>query len=202
MRVATEMGSELDYGVVDDMEWCMGFALTECVQSWSLGIFWRWIRRWAMGLSLVWGDVRSFAVMAHVRSCDLGIFRSWWLKVVSPYSVPLFLIENKGNTHVLPDWLEINYHTCASPGRFLSLHTDHPHRYISSRLDTNIPQLLISYSFKWLLKYLVHSFHAKVSSSMTTSMLLAAPKCIPNSCLWRWGLLLEPPSILLQHKPL
>ena len=58
------------------------FASTECVQSWSSGIF----RRWAMGSSSVWGDVQSFAVTEYVRSCDLGIFQSWWPKVVSPYS--------------------------------------------------------------------------------------------------------------------
>ena len=38
-----------------------------------------------MGSSLVWGDVRSFAVTEYDRSCDSGIFRSWWPKVMSPY---------------------------------------------------------------------------------------------------------------------
>ena len=39
-----------------------------------------------MGSSSVWGDVRSFAVMEYDWSCDSGIFQSWWLKVMSPYS--------------------------------------------------------------------------------------------------------------------
>ena len=38
-----------------------------------------------MGSSLVWGDVRSFAVTEYDRSCDLGIFLSWRLKFMSPY---------------------------------------------------------------------------------------------------------------------
>ena len=38
-----------------------------------------------MGLSSVWGDVWSFAVTEYDRSCDSGIFQSWWLKFMSPY---------------------------------------------------------------------------------------------------------------------
>ena len=38
-----------------------------------------------MGSSSVWGVVRSFAVTEYDWSCDLGIFQSWWLKVMSPY---------------------------------------------------------------------------------------------------------------------
>ena len=38
-----------------------------------------------MGSSSVWGDIQSFAVMEYDQSCDLGIFQSWWLKVMSPY---------------------------------------------------------------------------------------------------------------------
>ena len=34
---------------------------------------------------MVWGDIQSFAVTEFVQSCDSGIFRSWWLKIVSPY---------------------------------------------------------------------------------------------------------------------
>ena len=39
-----------------------------------------------MGSLLVWGDVWSFAVTEYDWSCDLGIFRSWWPKVMSPYT--------------------------------------------------------------------------------------------------------------------
>ena len=42
-----------------------------------------------MGSLSVWGDVWSFAVMEYDQSCDLGIFRSWWPKVMSPYT-PFF----------------------------------------------------------------------------------------------------------------
>ena len=38
-----------------------------------------------MGLSLVWGDIWSFAVMEYNWSCDSGIFWVWWPKVMSPY---------------------------------------------------------------------------------------------------------------------
>ena len=40
-----------------------------------------------MGSSSVWGDVWSFAVMEYDQSCDSGIFWSWWLKFMSPYSI-------------------------------------------------------------------------------------------------------------------
>ena len=41
---------------------------------------------------MVWGDIQSFAVTEFVRSSDSGIFRSWWPKVVSPYTTLLILL--------------------------------------------------------------------------------------------------------------
>ena len=39
-----------------------------------------------MGSLSVWGNIQGFTVTEYVRSCDSGIFRRWWAKVVSPYS--------------------------------------------------------------------------------------------------------------------
>ena len=39
-----------------------------------------------MGSSSVWGNIQGFTVTEYVQSHDSGIFRRWWVKVVSPYS--------------------------------------------------------------------------------------------------------------------
>ena len=33
----------------------------------------------------MWGDIWGFTVTEYVWSRDSGIFRRWWVKVVSPY---------------------------------------------------------------------------------------------------------------------
>ena len=38
-----------------------------------------------MGSSSVWGNIQGFTVTEYVRSRDSGIFRRWWVKVMSPY---------------------------------------------------------------------------------------------------------------------
>ena len=50
----------------------------------------------------MWGDVQSFSVTEFIRSSDLGIFRSWWPKIVSPYSSGI-VVENVGITTIKPN---------------------------------------------------------------------------------------------------
>ena len=57
-----------------------------------------------MGLSSVWGNIRGFTVTEYVQSRDSGIFRRWWVKVESPYSMGASgvgsLTEGVGTDHV------------------------------------------------------------------------------------------------------
>ena len=51
------------------------------------GSRWRWVWGWFMQLSVVWGNIQSFAWTEYIQRCNLGVLcQRDWLKMVSPYS--------------------------------------------------------------------------------------------------------------------